>query len=238
LNQKFSGLKKKQGQTLLEPSQRQPQFQAAHQATLQQPQDRRLLRLTFQTRAWGKSHAPIGTRLRREWQSTPKPTWNRTGPTPKPSLWHHHPTPIRPQSQQPLRNQESEKVPRNLFSRFPHAGARNYLVVFYLAVPQAEGTDSLTKVSAPGQATPGSGNGSFTTSYGFTWHYTYERTVTTTITSVSAEKAPHNHPSTLLCATAYSEQGIPVSEHSPHDCREAGQGNILQARQKPRCGAP
>jgi len=85
-------------------------------------------------------------------------------------------------------------------------GARNYLVVFYLAVPQAEGTDSLTKVSAPGQATPGSGNGSFTTSYGFTWHYTYERTVTTTITSVSAEKAPHNHPSTLLCATTAAKQ--------------------------------
>ena len=61
----------------------------------------------------------------------------------------------------------------------------------------------------------GSRMGGFTTSYGSTWHYTYERTVTTTITSSSAEKAPHNQPSTLMYATAYSEQGIPVSHHSP-----------------------
>ena len=130
MNQKFSGLKKRQGQTLLEPSQRQPQFQAAHQATLQQPQDRRLLRLTFQTRAWGKSHAPIGTRLRREWQSTPKPTWNRTGPTPKPSLWHHHPTPIRPQSQEfvfPIPPCRGAELSGRLLLGRP-AGRRNRLI--------------------------------------------------------------------------------------------------------------
>jgi hypothetical protein len=108
-----------------------------------------------------------------------------------------------------------KRFPGICFSDSPMPGARNYLVVFYLAVPQAAGTESLTRVSAPGQATSGSGKGSFTTSYGFTWHYTYEGTVTTTITSVSAENAPHNQPSTLRYATAYSEQGIPVSQHSP-----------------------
>ena len=57
--------------------------------------------------------------------------------------------------------------------------------------------------------------GSFTTSFGSTWHYTYEESVTPTITSVSAEKAPHNQQTTLLYATAYSAQGIPISKHWP-----------------------
>lgn len=57
--------------------------------------------------------------------------------------------------------------------------------------------------------------GSFTTGFGCTWHYTYDRTVTTTITSASAEHAPHNQASSPLYVTAYSEQGIPISHHSP-----------------------
>jgi hypothetical protein len=94
-------------------------------------------------------------------------------------------------------------------------GAHNYLVVFYTAAPLVAGTESLAKISAAREMTPGSGMGGFTTSYGHAWHYTYDRTVTTTITSLSAEKAPHNQPSTLLYATAYSEQGIPISHHWP-----------------------
>ena len=91
-------------------------------------------------------------------------------------------------------------------------GAKNYLVVFRMLPP---GTESLAKVPSLGETTSGSETGSFTASYGSTWHYTYERMVTTTITSISAEKAPHNQPSNLLYANAYSEQGIPISHHSP-----------------------
>jgi len=108
-----------------------------------------------------------------------------------------------------------KRFPGICFSDSLMAGARNYLVVFYTAAQDVAGTESLAKISAPGEMTPASGMGSFTTSYGYSWHYTYERTVTTTITSVSAEKAPHNQPSTLLYATAYSEQGIPISHHWP-----------------------
>lgn len=94
-------------------------------------------------------------------------------------------------------------------------GAHNYLVVFYTAAPLVAGTESLAKISAAREMTPESGMGGFTTGYGHAWHYTYDRTVTTTITSLSAEKAPHNQPSTLLYVTAYTEQGIPISHHRP-----------------------
>jgi hypothetical protein len=109
-----------------------------------------------------------------------------------------------------------KRFPRICFSDSLMPGAKNYLVVFQMVPPQAPGTGSLAKVSSPGETTWGSGTGGFTASYGSTWHYTYEHTATTTIISVSAEKAPHNQPSTLLYATAYSEQGTPVSHHSAH----------------------
>ena len=108
-----------------------------------------------------------------------------------------------------------KRFPGICFSDSLMPGARNYLVVFYMAAQDVAGNESLTKISARGEMTPVSGKGSFTTSYGSTWHYTYEQTVTTTVTSVSAEKAPHNQSSTLLYATAYSEQGIPISHHWP-----------------------
>ena len=108
-----------------------------------------------------------------------------------------------------------KKFPGICFSDSLMPGARNYLVVFYMAAPHVEETGSLAKVAAPGETTPVNRVGSFTTSFDSTWHYTYDGTLTTTITSVSAEKAPHNQPSTLLYVTAYSEQGIPVSYHRP-----------------------
>ena len=108
-----------------------------------------------------------------------------------------------------------KRFPGICFSDSLMSGAQNYLVVFFMAAPQVSAAESLVKISPPGEMTPAHGEGSFTASYGSTWHYTYEGTVTTTITSVSAEKAPHNQPSTLLYVTAYSEQGIPVSHHRP-----------------------
>lgn len=106
------------------------------------------------------------------------------------------------------------RFPGICFSDSLMPGAKNYLVVFYMTTPPAAGVGAMKNASAPGEMASGSGMGGFTTSYGSTWHYTYERTVTTTITSSSAEKAPHNQPATLMYATAYSEQGLPVSHHS------------------------
>jgi hypothetical protein len=106
-----------------------------------------------------------------------------------------------------------KRFPGICFSDSIMHGAKNYLLVFYAAEPHVPGAKSLTKVSDLAETTPVSRIGSFTTSYGSTWHHTYEQTVTTTITSLSAEKAPHNQPLALVYATAYSEQGIPISHH-------------------------
>jgi hypothetical protein len=108
-----------------------------------------------------------------------------------------------------------KRFPGICFSNALMPEAQNYLVVFYTAEPPAAGTEPLAKISGLGEMTPVIGKGGFTTSGGSTWHYAYEQTVMTTITSVSADTAPHNQPSTILYATAYSEQGIPISQHWP-----------------------
>jgi hypothetical protein len=108
-----------------------------------------------------------------------------------------------------------KRFPGICFSDSLMPGAHNYLVVFHTEAQQDPAAESLTKVAAQRETLPVSGVGGFTTSYGSTWHYAYEQTVATTITSVSAEKAPHNQPLALLSATAYSEQGIPISQQRP-----------------------
>jgi len=108
-----------------------------------------------------------------------------------------------------------KRFPGMCFSDSPMSGAQNYLVVFYTSAPAVSGIDPLIKISASADMSPVSGVGTFTTSYGSTWHYTFDRTATTTVTTVLTEKVPHNLNSNVLYATAYSEQGIPISQHWP-----------------------
>jgi hypothetical protein len=108
-----------------------------------------------------------------------------------------------------------KRFPGMCFSDSPMPGAQNYLVIFYTSAPVAPGIDSLKKVSASADMSPLSGVGTFTTGYGSTWHYTHDRTATTTVTSVLVEKVPQNLQPNVLYATAYTEQGIPISQHWP-----------------------
>ena len=108
-----------------------------------------------------------------------------------------------------------KRFPGMCFSDSPMPGAQNYLVVFYTSAPAVSGIDPLKNISASADMSPLSGVGTFTTSYGSTWHYTYDRTATTTVTTVLTEKVPHNLQPNVLYATAYSEQGIPISQHWP-----------------------
>ncbi len=108
-----------------------------------------------------------------------------------------------------------KKFPGMCFSDAPMPGAQNYLIVFYTSAPAVSGTEPLKNISASADMSPTSGVGSFTTSYGSTWHYTYDRTATPTVTTVLTEKVPHNLQPNVLYATAYSEQGIPISQHWP-----------------------
>jgi len=131
-----------------------------------------------------------------------------------------------------------KRFPGICFSDSLMPGTRNYLVVFYTGAPQVAGTEALAKISAPGETPPASGMGGFTTSYGSTWHYTFEGTVTTTITSVSAEKAPHNQASTLLYVTAYSEQGIPISHHWPAPATKSDEKSSAKSRKNQDASLP
>jgi len=131
-----------------------------------------------------------------------------------------------------------KRFPGICFSDSLMPGTRNYLIVFYTGAPQVAGTEALAKISAPGETPPASGMGGFTTSYGSTWHYTLEGTVTTTITSVSAEKAPHNQASTLLYITAYSEQGIPISHHWPVAATKSDEKSATKSRKNQDASLP
>jgi hypothetical protein len=115
-----------------------------------------------------------------------------------------------------------KRFPGMCFSDSPMPGAQNYLVVFYTSAPAAPGIDSLKKVSASADMSPLSGVGTFTTGYGSTWHYTHDRTATTTVTSVLVEKVPQNLQPNVLYATAYTEQGIPISQHWPTAITKGG----------------
>jgi len=108
-----------------------------------------------------------------------------------------------------------KRFPGMCFSDSPMPGAQNFLVVFYTSAPAVSGTEPLKNISASADMSPLSGVGTFTTSYGSTWHYTYDRTATPTVTTVLTEKVPHNLQPNVLYATAYSEQGIPISQHWP-----------------------
>jgi len=131
-----------------------------------------------------------------------------------------------------------KRYPGICFSDSLMPGTRNYLIVFYTGAPQVAGTEALAKISAPGETPPANGMGGFTTSYGSTWHYTFEGTVTTTITSVSAEKAPHNQASTLLYVTAYSEQGIPISHHWPAPATKSDEKSAAKSRKNQDASLP
>jgi hypothetical protein len=108
-----------------------------------------------------------------------------------------------------------KKFPGMCFSNALMSRAQNYLIVFYTSAPAVSGSEPLKNISASADMSPLSGVGTFTTSYGSTWHYTYDRTATTTVTTVLTEKVPHNLQPNVLYATAYSEQGIPISQHWP-----------------------
>src|SRR3989440_50741 len=121
-----------------------------------------------------------------------------------------------------------KRFPGMCFSDSPMLGAQNYLVVFYTSAPAVSGIDTLRETSAAAEISPTSGVGTFTTHYGSTWHYTFDRTATTTVTTVLTEKVPHSLQSNVLYAPAYSEQGVPISQHWPTATANNGKGTSVK----------
>jgi len=130
-----------------------------------------------------------------------------------------------------------KRFPGMCFSDSPMLGAQNYLVVFYTSAPAVSGIDTLREISAAADMSPRSGVGTFTTNYGSTWHYTFDRTATTTVTTVLTDKVPHSLQSNVLYATAYSERGIPISQHWPTAAAKNGKETSVK-HGKNRVAAP
>jgi len=98
------------------------------------------------------------------------------------------------------------------FSDTPMQGARNYLIVFYTS-SASTGAEVVNPVApAPQGGSPASGVGTFTTSYGSTWHYFFDRNVGVTVNSSIDADQPQSQPYKLSYATAYTEEGVPVAQ--------------------------
>ena len=117
------------------------------------------------------------------------------------------------------RNQK--KYPGICFSDTPLPNASNYLIVFFTAGTTAQAAEPVTNKPAAVKTSAGPENGTFTTNFGSTWHYTYENAATTTVTTDWTDKVPHNLQAQTLYATAYTEQGIPISQHWPEPLKDA-----------------
>lgn len=100
------------------------------------------------------------------------------------------------------------------FSDTPMPGARNYLIVFYTSAPPSHAAEVVNPVApVPQGSSPDSGVGTFTTSYGSTWHYFFDRNVGVTVNSNLAVDQPQSQPDKVTYATAYTEEGVPVAQH-------------------------
>lgn len=107
-----------------------------------------------------------------------------------------------------------KRLPRICFSDTPMTSAKNYLIVFYTAPMNSNATQA-TDVTASPQGAPAGGVGAFTLSYGSTWHYAQERNVGVTVLTRDEADEPQADLGKVWYATAYTEEGVPVSEHWP-----------------------
>jgi hypothetical protein len=108
-----------------------------------------------------------------------------------------------------------KRFPGVCFADSPLVGIPNYLIVFFTVTPPTSQAGLAVKALVSTSASSESLGGTFTTSYGSTWHYTYDNAATTTVTTALTENVPHNQPVQTLYATGYTEQGIPISQHWP-----------------------
>jgi hypothetical protein len=100
------------------------------------------------------------------------------------------------------------------FSGTPMQGARNYLIVFYTSATTSGGPEAANPAVPPPQGgSPAAGVGTFTTSYGSTWHYFFDLNVGVTVNSSLDADQPQSQPNKVSYAIAYTEEGVPVAQH-------------------------
>ena len=108
-----------------------------------------------------------------------------------------------------------KRMPEICFSETPMKTARNYLIVFSTPGGAAIGKDVGDAVLNPTNGSSSTGVGTFTTNFGSTWHYSYDRNVGTTVLTTDDADEPHGQAGQVLYATAYTEEGVPVSQRWP-----------------------
>jgi hypothetical protein len=125
-----------------------------------------------------------------------------------------------------------KRFPGVCFADSPLEGVPSFLIVFSIVArptpvgpPRTSQTVQAlapTKMDASASTSEPPKGGTYTTSFGSTWHYSYDNAATTTVTTAFTETIPHNFPVQVISATAYSEEGIPISQHWPTAAAEKG----------------
>jgi hypothetical protein len=108
-----------------------------------------------------------------------------------------------------------KRMPQICFSETPMKAARNYLIVFATPGGADNGKDIANAAVNPEKSRSAAGVGTFTTSFGSTWHYSYDRNVGTTVLTGDDADEPYSQPGQLLYATAFTEEGVPVTQRWP-----------------------
>jgi hypothetical protein len=105
-------------------------------------------------------------------------------------------------------------MPQICFSETPMKTALNYLIVFSTPAG-AVGSKGTANAVLNTDKSSAARVGAFTTSFGSTWHYSYDRNVGTTVLTQDEADEPHGQPGQVLYATVYTENGVPVSQRWP-----------------------
>jgi hypothetical protein len=108
-----------------------------------------------------------------------------------------------------------KRMPQICFAETPMKGARNYLIVFSTPGGAENGKDIANAAVHPAKGNSAAGVGTFTISFGSTWHHSYDRNVGTTVLTEDDADEPYSNPGQLLYATAYTEEGVPVTQRWP-----------------------
>jgi hypothetical protein len=112
-----------------------------------------------------------------------------------------------------IKNQK--KFPGICFADAPVQGLRSFLVVFFTTPMPVAGVNAPTVPGALDSVLQKPSGGTFSTTFGSTWHYTEDNAATTTVTTALQESMPRNWGKDTQFAIAYSEQGTAVSQHYP-----------------------
>jgi hypothetical protein len=111
-------------------------------------------------------------------------------------------------------DKNEKRMPAICFSETPMKSARNYLIVF--STPGGATSKDIADLAVnPTKVGSAAGVGAFSTNFGSTWHYSVDRNVGTTILTQDDADEPHGSPGQVLYATAYTEEGVPVSQRWP-----------------------